>query len=398
MPDQFMHGITITEVNEGARSLVTVATAVIGLVATATAPVGAALNALNAAFPLNKAVLVNDMSAAIGVAGTGGTLRGVLTAISDQVTCPVVVVRVATGADAAGTDANVIGATVDGVKTGMQALLAAEAQLGVKPRILGAPGLDTQAVTAALIVVAQKLRGMAYAAANGVDTAAAIAYRANFSARELMLLYPDFIAFDQVAAANAVSFGTARILGLRARIDREQGWHKTISNVEVQGVLGLTKDIQFDIQDSGCEANLLNAKEITALIRAGGGFRAWGSRTCSDEPLFAFESATRTAQVLLDTIGSGMMWAIDKPLRPSLVKDIVETINGKIRAMVSAGQLLGGKAWYDPAKNTPDTLKAGKLAIDYEYTPVPPLENLQLTQRITDTYLANFSIAAGAAG
>ncbi len=56
---------------------------------------------------------------------------------------PVVVVRVAAGADAAATSANVIGATANGLKTGMQALLGAESQLGVKPRILGAPGLDT---------------------------------------------------------------------------------------------------------------------------------------------------------------------------------------------------------------------------------------------------------------
>ena len=34
-------------------------------------------------------------------------------------------------------------------------------------------------------------------------------------------------------------------------------------------------------------------------------------------------------------------------------------------------------------------LKAGKLYIDYDYTPVPPLENLTLRQRITDKYLAN---------
>lgn len=30
-----------------------------------------------------------------------------------------------------------------------------------------------------------------------------------------------------------------------------------------------------------------------------------------------------------------------------------------------------------------------KLYIDYDYTPVPPLENLTLRQRITDKYLAN---------
>jgi phage tail sheath protein FI len=90
-----------------------------------------------------------------------------------------------------------------------------------------------------------------------------------------------------------------------------------------------------------------------------------------------------------------MLWAIDKPLRPSLVKDIVETINAKLRELKSAGQIIDGNAWYDPAKNTTATLKAGKLLIDYDYTPVPPLENLTLTQRITDSYLADF--AAGVA-
>ncbi|GCI47222.1 phage tail protein [Escherichia coli] len=32
-----------------------------------------------------------------------------------------------------------------------------------------------------------------------------------------------------------------------------------------------------------------------------------------------------------------------------------------------------------------------KLTIDYDYTPVPPLENLMLRQRITDQYLVNFA-------
>lgn len=45
----------------------------------------------------------------------------------------------------------------------------------------------------------------------------------------------------------------------------------------------------------------------------------------------------------------------------------------------------------DESVNDKDTLKAGKLTIDYDYTPVPPLENLMLRQRITDQYLVNFS-------
>ncbi len=58
-----------------------------------------------------------------------------------------------------------IGTTVGSEYTGMQALLAAQQQLGVKPRILGAPGLDTEAVTTALVSVAQKLRAFVYAGA-----------------------------------------------------------------------------------------------------------------------------------------------------------------------------------------------------------------------------------------
>ena len=383
-----MHGITITEVNEAARSLVTVATAVIGIVVTAP-------DADAAIFPLDRPVLVVDLDAAIAAAGATGTLRQALRAIGDQSTPPVVVVRVAPGANAAATDTAVIGTTTNGVKSGMQALLAAEGQLGVRPRILGCPGLDTQAVTTALVVVAKRLRAMVYAAALGADTAAAIAYRANFGARELMLVFPDFVAFDTATSANATSWASARALGLRAKIDREQGWHKTLSNVPVDGVVGLTKDVGFDIQDPTSEASLLNAKEVTTLVRTPSGYRFWGSRTTSAEPLFAFESAARAAQVIADTIAGGMMWAIDKPLRPSLVKDIVETINGKLREMVTAGQLIGARASFDPAKNTPTTLSAGKVTIDYDYTPVPPLENLLLNQRITDSYFADF--AAGVA-
>ena len=385
----YHHGITLVEVSDGARSLVTVATAIIGMVCT-----GADADA--AAFPFDRPVLVTDIDAAIGKAGTDGTLAGALRAIGDQVRTPVVIVRVAEGVDEADTIANVIGTTIDGQKTGLQALTAAQAQLGVTPRIIGCPGLDTVEVTAALVVVAKKLRAMAYASAIGGDVAAAVGYRAGFSARELMLIYPDFLAVDTVAKANVTSFAVARALGLRARIDREVGFHKTLSNMPVDGVVGLTRDIQFDIQDAGNEAGLLNAAQVTACIRSDTGFRFWGSRTCSDEPLFAFEGATRTAQVLADTIGRGLMWAIDKPLRPSLAKDIVETINAEFRKLQSGGFIMGGRAWFDADRNPTAELQAGKLTIDYDYTPVPPLEHLGLTQRITDRYLADFAALVAA--
>lgn len=381
----FKHGITVTEVTDGVRTLTAVSTAIIGLVATAT-------DADATVFPLDTPALVSDVETAIGKAGVTGTLSRSLRAIADQTRPIIVVIRVAEGEDDAETASNVIGTTaVDGTRTGMQALLSAVAQLGVVPRILGTPGLESQAVTTALAVVAKKLRAFAYARAIGTTVAAATLYRVNFSQRELMLLMPDFLAWDTAQDENVTSFAAARAMGLRALIDESTGPHKTLSNVAVQGVVGLTQPIHWDIEDQDTDAGLLNASEITALIRKSAGFYFWGNRTCSDDPLFAFESSVRVAQLLADTIAKGMDWAVDKPLTPSLAKDIIETINGLFRNLKAAGVILGAEAWYDEASNPIDSLKAGKLRIRYKYTVPPPLEDLGFYQQITDEYFADFA-------
>ncbi|MGE5563131.1 MAG: phage tail sheath subtilisin-like domain-containing protein [Bacillota bacterium] len=384
-----MHGIKVNLLTTGTRAIMGVATAVIGLVATAT-------DADAEAFPLDTPVLVTDVRAAIGKAGVAGTLSPSLVAIADQCSPIVIVVRVAEGVDGDDPDtdavletqANVIGGVAGGKYTGIQALLAAEAQTGIRPRIIGAPGLDTQDVTVALVTAAQKLRGFAYAscrAADGLalagDVAEAILYPAEFSAKELMLIYPDFTGFAGHAVAAA--------MGLRARIDEEVGWHKTLSNVGVNGVSGLTKDIFFDLQDASNDAGVLNAANVTTLVRMNG-YRFWGNRTCSDEPLFAFESAVRTGQALQDSIAAGLAWAVDKPLTPQLVRDIEETINADFRQLIREGRMIGGKAWFDPSLNPAVNLSAGKCVVDYDYTPCAPLEDLELNQRITSKYYSDF--------
>ncbi|MEH6566918.1 MAG: phage tail sheath protein [Halopseudomonas sp.] len=385
MPGDYHHGVRVVEINEGTRPIRTISTAVVGMVCTAE-------DADAAAFPLNTPVLLTDVLTAIGSAGTEGTLAKSLAAIAANASPFTVVVRVAEGADEAETTTNIIGTvTAGGQYTGLKALLAAKAQLGVTPRIIGVPGLDTLAVTTELVSIAQQLRAMAYASCWDCETKEdAVTYRENFSARELMLIWPDFLSWDTVASATTEASAVARALGLRAKIDQQTGWHKTLSNVGVNGVTGISRDVYWNLQNPATDAGYLNAADITTLVRADG-FRFWGSRTCSDDPLFAFESATRTAQVLADTIAEAHMWAVDKPMHPSLIRDILEGINAKFREMKAGGYIIDANAWYDEAANSATTLKNGQLFIDYDYTPVPPLEDLTLRQRITDRYLADFA-------
>lgn len=381
----YHHGVRVVEINDGTRVISTVSTAIVGMVCTAE-------DADASVFPLDTPVLITDVLAASGKAGKKGTLAASLRAIAEQAKPVTVVVRVATGKDAAETTSNIIGgANAEGRYTGMKALLSAQAELGVKPRILGVPGLDNQEVATALAGICQQLRAFGYISAHGCKTVQeAIKYRDNFSQRELMLIWPDFVSWNTTANQSDIAYATARALGLRAKIDTETGWHKTLSNVGVNGVTGITASVFWDLQAPGTDADLLNEACVTTLIRKDG-FKFWGSRTCSDDPLFMFENYTRTAQVLADTMAEAHLWAVDRPVTPTLVRDMIDGINAKFRELKSAGLIIDGTCWYDESANTKETLKAGKLFIDYDYTPVTPLEDLTLRQRITDRYLATFA-------
>lgn len=385
MPQDYHHGVRVLEINEGTRPIRTVSTAVVGLVCTAH-------DADAATFPLDTPVLLTNVVAALGKAGTKGTLYRTLDALGRQTKPVTIVVRVAEGKDADETTSNVVGTvTAEGKYTGMRALLRAQSRFGVRPRILAAPSLDTQPVAAALVAIAQSLRAFAYVSAHGCTTKEeAVAYRRQFSQRELMVIWPDFLAWDDVSSTTVVVPATAYAAGLRAKIDNDTGWHRTLSNVGVNGVTGISTDVSWDLQDPATDAGYLNEQDVTTLVNRNG-LRFWGSRTCSDDPLFAFENYTRTAHVIADSIAEAQMTVVDGPLNPSLPRDIIESINGKFREWTSLGYLIGGSSWFDPEPNTTEVLKSGKAYLDYDYTPVPPLENLMLRQRITDRYLADFA-------
>ncbi|NLR72860.1 phage tail protein [Novosphingobium sp. ERN07] len=380
-----MHGLTITESATGVRTIARRSMAVIGLIATSTAVAPENQGAIDAAFPLDTPVLVTSVDAAAGKAGSAGTLKAALEAIGDEASPLVIVVRVAEGEDQAETDANVIGTTDGNVYTGLQALLAAETVVGKRPRIIGAPGLDTQEVVAEMVIAARKLRGMVYASAIGDDIAEVTTYRDEFSARELMLLWPD-------SSPDFAGDIVARTLGLRARIDEEQGWHKTVSNVPFYGVTGVTRNVHFDLLDNDTDAGVLNDAQVTTIIRQSG-YRLWGNRTTAgeDTPEFSFESAVRTSHALQDIIAAAVLPFLDQPMTVARVKDLMETVNAEFRQLVVEGKIMGAEILFDADANTPEQLAAGRPNFRIQYTPVAPMENPQVSLVITDFYYSGFA-------
>lgn len=391
MSENYHHGVKTDETTDLSTLIRDIDTSTIGVVCIAD-------DADATTFPLNTPVLITRVDSVIGKAGKKGTLYTTLKAISDQSSPKVIVIRVPDAStyvpadsEAAPTQEQLImgGVSAEGRYEGMYALLSAPSRVGETPRVLAVPGLDSEAVAAQLGVIAEKLRAFAYISAYNCKTIAeAKAYRETFAQRELMVIWPSFIAYNKNSAGDETIPATAYAVGLRAKIDAEQGWHKTISNVVVNNVLGISADVYWSLQGTDTDADELNSNGITTLIKRGG-FRFWGSRTC-DAATYIFESYTRTAQIMADMIAEAHFEYMDKPLTPSLAKDIIDGINKKGSALVTAGRLLGFSCWYDKNDNATGDLRDGKLKIRYKYTPVPPLEQLGLVQEFTDEYFAVF--------
>lgn len=375
------HGITSLEFTEGIRPISDISSNIIGLVAVAD-------DADKDVFPLDKPVFLTSVYNNLGKAGDKGNLAKVLEGIADQADAQAVIVRVASSDSDDEIKANIIGRASGGKYTGLKALRRAEAVTGYAPKILGVPDYDSQEVATELVTVAQALNAFCYAAAGGAAELTEVAsYRENFGQREIMLIDNDFIAYDP-NSGQPVKSTIERILGLRAKTDAQIGWHKSISNCEVSGVIGIDRPRSFDLLDKNCDANTLNNADVTTLIRSNG-FYPWGNRTCSQEPMYAFEVAVRSAQIVRETIAKSFRWAMDKPMHPSLLRDVGFGINTKLAEYVLKGRLLGGRVYVDEALNDTGSVSNGIFRFDYEFTAVPPLENLQLAQHVTDTFIVN---------
>lgn len=133
--DQFLHGIETIENDAGGRPVQTVKSSVVGLI-------GTAEDSDPTNWPLNKPILITGERGVPQGLSAAGELRDALDATFDQASATVVAVRVAEGDNTAATLGNIIGDRI--AKTGVHAFSRAGVDLGVKPRLLIAPGYTSQ--------------------------------------------------------------------------------------------------------------------------------------------------------------------------------------------------------------------------------------------------------------
>jgi len=377
----FFHGVTVTTVDTGSRSIALPSSSIIGLVDTFTEGPTATAKA-------NDLVLITSEREAIAAFGADAAITKACQAIYARAKAVIVACGVARLTDAAEQTSAIIGGVLaDGKRTGLQALLDGKSRFNAQPRLLVTPKHSaTQAVGTALVALADKLRGLAIIDGPNTTDEAALAYAENFGAKRAYLVDPGVKYWDTTADATVDAPGSAWVAGLFAWTDSEYGFWASPSNKEFAGITGTVRPVEFLDGDESCRANLLNNANITTIIRDDG-FRLWGNRTLSSDPKWAFVTRVRTMDIVMDAILYGHKWAVDRSITATYVKDVTEGLENFMRDLKAQGAIINFEVYADPELNTASQLEQGKVYWNIRFTDVPPAENPNFRVEVTNQWL-----------
>ena len=328
-------------------------------------------------FPMNVPTVVQTASAAAKL-GAAGSLPEAIADVwrtAGRGGATIVVVR--TADDMA---ANVIGTRAG--STGIYALLSAEAVTGLKPRLIAAPALETTAAALALEAVANDLRAIPVVTLEGAAYANALASRASLA--HAYAVWPKFRVFDAPTGAIVDRSASALTIGHIVRVDAEESFAASPSNRRLQDVAGTAVAIDWQIDGRNSTANLLSRAFIATAIRRPGGLHLWGNRLADGELI----AHRRVRHLTGDALLSFIVDYIDRRVDVPFVEHVLNRMNSFLRSRTLARIITGGRAWFDEAYNTPDTLAANKITFSFDLGLYAVSEQITFRQSVSGVYNA----------
>lgn len=393
MTASFLHGVETVEITKGARTVTTVKTAIVGIVGTAPIEdVDEEYRTIN-----TPTLISNEVDAVkyFGNSKTGFTIPQALDAIFDQGAGIAIVINVydpdkhSSVEDVKISDINGGVDATTGKRTGLHAFEDCYSLFGYYPKTIIAPVFcEDTAVVSEMNTICNKIRAMGIVDAPvGATVQDVITGRGpqgtinfNTSSERIILCYPHLKVYDSETDTIKLQPYSQRLAGVIAAKDVDKGYHWSPSNTEIQGIVGIERQLTSMINDPTSEVNTLNeAGVLTVFNSYGSGFRTWGNRSAaypsSTQPT-NFINVRRTADILHESVEYSMLQFMDYPIDNGLIDSICETVNQFIRTLIGRGALIDGKCTFNQDKNTTTEIANGHLVFDIEFMPPTPAERI----------------------
>jgi phage tail sheath protein FI len=163
--------------------------------------------------------------------------------------------------------------------------------------------------------------------------------------------------------------------GIYGRVDVARGVFKAPANEIVQGL------DQFESNIDKGRDEVLNPEGINALrFFPDRGYRVWGARTLSSDPLWIYVNVRRLFIYLEHSIDKATQWAVFEPNNPTLWQQVAQSVKDFLQVQWLSGALLGAspdQAYFvrcDRTTMTQNDLDNGRLICLVGVAPTRPAE------------------------
>ncbi|MFN4098143.1 MAG: hypothetical protein ACK4GT_00065 [Pararhodobacter sp.] len=342
------------------------------------------------AYPIGEPVRISTSDRDAVQALGSGYLADAVRGINDQLTglnsgADVVIVRVAEDDDE--NPQTALANTSAAIVEALQGAASIPSAVNMTPRLIFAgrtawrPDAETaNPVVAALPAACERLLAIAPVDVDDASSAAAIDARETMNSQRLM---PIGVAARVFEGSEVVTRPMApRVVGLFMRVDNLHRGDpfNPIANRPIQGIAGLSRNINFSLLDGSTEGQQMLEGEVSIVARGesgvdgavgDGGFVFIGTDNTDTGELWKQIHQVRAA----DFLTVKMMQITRQFLGRRITADIVEAWLSSIRFMLrdhkAADDILGYDVQFRADRNSPEQIRLGHLTVNLGIEPAP---------------------------
>jgi phage tail sheath protein FI len=365
-------------------------------------------------FPVDTPVhFTTDDDAMVAGCGTGTLRQAVDAIISEGIVASVVAVvpDIAVADDTIDEQMVKIVGSPSG-KTGLWALLDAEAETGVAPDILIAPGFTSQRLSSAANPAATAIDALCERIVTAVGVCDAPSTNKT-DAVEWTADFTDSMNLIAVGQSVRVYSGTdivtrpasPQVAALIAKTDKNRGApYYNPGNQALIGILGPNRPVGFAISDPDSEANFLIQRGVNSLVQINKdrtsrktnspqGKTFWGFVNTSTDPLWRAINVVRTRKAVREVVPRTLVKYIGRNLGVHLVTVLLQSLEDFLSELKGLPEpaILGGEVKWDRNLNSNATMRVGGLNVTLNFEEAPPLLDLGI---YTGRYEHAFDILA----
>lgn len=231
-------------------------------------------------------------------------------------------------------------------------------------------------VVAALPEVLNALLAFSVVDVDDSSRDAAIDARETIGSERIMPIGVAARVFDVDGATPITRPMAPRILGLITRVDFQSGGKpfEPFANRQIYGIIGTSRNIEFDLRDGSVEGQQLLAAEVSIVVQgetdvdgaiADGGYVFIGTDNCAtDGDLWQQAHQVRGADLIDVEHMRLTRLFLGRKISASNAEAWINSLKFNLRDHKAATDILGYKTEFKPDENSAEEVRAGRLTVD----------------------------------